>query len=323
MKNRSSVMRALLQFSWRMLALLFLAACAMGMTQADQDADDKRVKVGEPSASSLQVIMEPLGSDYVVGEPIRFRVRGNERFFLYVYTIDDETGEAILLLPNKKEQNNQYESGRTYTLPHASIEFYSDSPGEERIIMVASRKYIALDTARFRDVGDFSTTSTKDLEQAFADKGIGVRDENTARRQDVVVTDIGLRIHMESQHEAAETPQAVTFVSTDKTRYREGEKVRIIFGADRRGWVHLYTIEPSGGYTLLTRRKVDGKILYELSARAQSPFGAHALVAAYSETEGFDEGHLISAASRADFGKGLSLDDDQTAMAIRRFRVER
>lgn len=323
MKNIPSGVLAVLRVWWRVLVLLTAAICVMGVVRADQSADDKRVRVGEPSTGSLQVIMEPLRSDYAVGEAIRFHVRGNKRFFLYVYTIDDETGEAILLLPNKKQQGNKYEPGRTFTIPHASVEFYSDSPGRERIIMVASRKYIALNTARFRDVGDFSTTSTKDLEQAFADKGVRIRDENTARRQDVVVTDIELHIHQGSRHQAAKTPQAVTFVSTDKTRYREGERVRIVFGADRPGWVHLYTFEPGGGYALLTHKKVDGKTLNELTARAQSPLGAHILVAAYSEAEDFNEGRLSSAVSRGDFDKGLSLDDDQSAIAMRRFRVDR
>jgi hypothetical protein len=323
MKNRSSYICASLQFLRRISAFFTVVAFVTGVALADRDAGDKRGRGDEPSARSLQVIMEPLRSEYGLGEPIRFRVRGNQVFFLYVYTVDNETGEAILLLPNKKRQDNKYTPGRTFTVPQSSIEFYSDSAGKERIIMVASSKYIALNTARFRDVGDFSTTSTKDLEQAFADKGIRVRDEDTARRQDVVVTDIELRILEGSVGDAENTPQAVTLVSTDKSRYREGERVRIVFGADRPGWVHLYTIEPSGGYALLTRSKVDGKTLNTLSARAQSPLGSHTLVAFYSEGERFDEGRLSGVASQGRGSKRVSLDDDQTAMAIRRFRVER
>lgn len=312
MTNTPSVARSSQVFTWLLLALLTGALWVKGVAWA-----------GTASESGLRVIMEPLRSSYAVGEAIRFRVHGNQRFFLYVYTVDDETGEAILLLPNKKEQDNKYEPGQTFTIPHPSIEFYSDSPGEEHVIMVASRKHIDLNSARFRDMGDFSATTTKDLEKAFAAKGIYLQEEDGSRRQDVVVTDLKLPIHKDSEPEAANAPRAVTFVSTDKTRYREGERVKIVFGADRPGWVHLYIVEPGGTYTLLTRLAVDGKTLNELTARAKSPTGPHVLLAAYSEAKHLDEALLNDIAAQTDLTKGLSPIGEQGVVAVRRFEVER
>ncbi len=321
---------------WRtggVLGAAVLALGIIGLLPAAVAAESKAIQVRDQrKTGDLRIAFDPLKSSYRVNEPIRFRVRGNQQFYLYLYTINDATGEAVLLLPNKRQQGNKYPSRRSLVVPNKSVEFYSDSPGRERIIMVASTRYIDIDTARFKPVGDFAKTSTKGLEDAFASKGIRIRDNRTKPQSDVLVHELDVRITGSRYNLVDDRPAggdrqgdagAVTFVSTAKNRYREGEKVRVVFGANKSGWVHLYTIEPGGGYSLLKRQKVDGKEVNQVTARAEAPYGPHTLVAAFSKGKDFDAAILDEYDSdRRD--KALTLIAPRpVAIAVQRIWVRR
>jgi hypothetical protein len=51
--------------------------------------------------AGLEVTMQAEKPRYRVNESIRFRVKGNQRFFLYLFNIDLDDGKGITILPNR------------------------------------------------------------------------------------------------------------------------------------------------------------------------------------------------------------------------------
>lgn len=332
-------------------ALLVSALSFAGFqpVMAEEPAGDKAVEVRD-SASGLQVSIEPTKSSFRVGEPLQFRVQGNRRFHLYVYTIDPQTKRAVLVLPNARQRTAVYEPGKSQNVPGRTIEFVSDRPGTEKFVVLASAQPIDLKVEEFTKDGDFWTVDNDEWESQLEAKGIRIRDPDPApgsgggtaggggggggkvRNEGVVMRQLSVRIVGEQRSSSDggsvgdESPTAV-FVSTARERYNTGDRVAIVYGADHEGWVRLYTIEPDGTRALLTTQRVDGRTLRRASARAESPAGRHALVAIYSPTEDFDDARLPGTGKDlvADTsGKALTLEGDDTPLTynVRRFWIE-
>lgn len=332
------------------LLISTLSAAVFQPVMAEESTDDKAVEVRD-SASGLQVSIEPSKSSFRVGEPLQFRVQGNRKFHLYVYTIDPKSKRAVLVLPNARQRTAVYEPGKTLSVPGKTIEFVSDRQGTEKFVFLASAQPIDLKVEEFTKEGDFWTVDNDEWESQLEAKGIRIRDPDPApgsgggtagggsggggkvRNQGVVMRQISVRIAGEqrsSSDDGATTGDESTtavFVSTARERYNAGEKVAIVYGADHEGWVRLYTIEPDGTRALLTTQRVDGRTLRRASARAESPAGRHALVAIYSPTEDFDDARLPGTGKDlvADTsGKALTLEGDDTPLTynVRRFWIE-
>ncbi|MEE9398026.1 MAG: DUF4384 domain-containing protein [Methylococcales bacterium] len=314
--------------------LFFLSLMLTSLSLRAQERHDGKTIVVAPvqSGSDLNVIFEPFKTNYRVQEPIRLRVKGNKTFFLYVYSIDDQSGEAVLLLPNRQQSGNKYPPGRFFTVPGNAVEFYADRSGYERIVMIASTRYIDVERARYKNLGDFSATKSLDLENTFQSKGIYIRRTNRQRnRKEVVVKEANLTISGESRRIGDRLPppaprqeggyNAITFVSTARDRYYEGENFPVIFGSDQPGWVNVFVVEPDGRYSLLTREQVDGNRIYKVTAQSNPPYGTHQLVAIYSNNGVVDDTLLRSVSGRQE--KGLSLvSEARRPYAIRYFHIE-
>lgn len=235
------------------------------------------------------------------------------------------------MLPSKAQRNNKYSGRGAHTVPNRGVIIDADEAGREKITVVASTKYIDMNSAKFKAAGKFSVARTKDLEGLFADKGIRIR-TNTDRvesQHGMVVRNIDLRIRGErfvtedDNNQSAGAKAPIAFLATSKSRYRTGERLRVVFGASQKGWMHLYTIEPSGSTSLLTSRKVDGKGVESVLARAESPLGRHTLVAAYTKGKEFDDAILDDVAEDR-FSKALSLVSEEAAtLAVKHFRITR
>lgn len=113
----------------------------------------------------VQFITE--ATSYVTDEPIRFQIKANKRFYLYLFNVSPITGEAVTLLPNRLQNNTQIQydpDQHWHTVPNPTLEFYSDRPGLERIIMVASTRYLDVDKLKHightKSAGDFYQMET-------------------------------------------------------------------------------------------------------------------------------------------------------------------
>ena len=107
------------------------------------------------SGGDLKVEVKADKAMLQVGEPIRFSVIGNRGFYLYVFGIDEQRRQGYLLLPNRLERGNYYGPGTAHPVPGRAVEFFSDKPGVEKIIFVASTKKIDLNTGRYSKSGGF------------------------------------------------------------------------------------------------------------------------------------------------------------------------
>jgi hypothetical protein len=307
----------------RGIAVLGFTLClflGLGVANAQEESEDKQIRVvsGE-GKKGLEVEIEALRSSYAVDEPIRFRVRGNQTFFLYLFNIDDDDDEGVLILPNRLDSGNKYPGGRSYTAPNPGVEFVADRPGTERVLMVASTRYLDLKTADYDRRGDFWVSSAKGLEAQL--KGIRVRPREPEVDEDVIVKEISVRVRGEGyvDYPREADTDAQVFVSADRTVYRVGDRVRVLYGANTPGWVHLYTRDPRGREQLLKARRVSGDQIHTLEAVAEKPKGSHALVIRYSEEKDLEIGKEAGGSGE----KGLRLvDDGEGTTAIYRFEIK-
>ena len=105
-------------YVWRcafalMLTAAFLAACVHADVELGiEEVEDKAIRAEIPDSEPLRVSLEPVKASFKVDEPIRFNVRGNKTFFLYLYSIDNETDEVTLLLPTPERPEAQQIPGQ-------------------------------------------------------------------------------------------------------------------------------------------------------------------------------------------------------------------
>lgn len=312
--------------------LLFALSLALGAgaafslpVQADQE--DKAVRVRDAaSVGSIKFQVQTDKTAYRVDEPIRLKVRGERDFYLYVYAVDEASGNAWLILPNRKQTHNRISANQWQKVPGANLEFVSDKPGVEKLIIVASTKKVDIDPMKLSTKGgDFVETKVADLEDSFEAKGIRIRDSQSAQPEGVVVKRLEVKILGKGERVIGDAAAALTtvFVNTPKARYQEGERMHIVYGADAPGWVHLFVVEPDGTRSLLTRQQVKGNEQLKVGARAEAPYGQHKLVAVHSKTEEFDESALDRLGERRDakdildfLDKSIRLDAENSAEAV-------
>ncbi len=239
-------------------------------------------RISRISDDPLLVDIEPVQKQFKVNEKIRLHTFGNQSYYLYLFNVDPKTQEALMILPNHLQQDNYYAQNR-YIVPNRNVEFYSDRPGIENMIMVASKTPLPVNLDHYKSIGDFVTGPSATFEKA-----LGVRFHNQPTPTDypdIIVKTFTLEIS-----EAAPLPPAppaavqepITFISTAFRDYNEGERFTVVFGANQAGYLHLYSIDPSGAYDLLKVVPTDGKTIHNLTLQAAPPFGVHTLMALYS-----------------------------------------
>ena len=326
--------------TWPHVFALVLAAVVSSMpVQADvelgiEEIGEKAIRAETPDAEPLRVKLEPVKASFKVDEPIRFNIRGNKPFFLYIYSVDKETDAVTLLLPTKKGQrHNKYPANRTLAVPNkGEIELLADEPGRERLLMVASTKYLPVKSKWYRKGADYYVGKTADFEKEFADKGIRVRGPDKTRDDKVLVKTVMVRIDG-AQPGRGDSPSAATnhvWLTTrgNQQDYAIGDPIEAVFGSGQDGWIHLYVMEPNGRYNRLKSYAVKENRTYTAKAMASDPAGKHALVAVYSEDDGpaqapSDSGVKALSLLDADASsKGVELVEDKPKpMAVYRFRI--
>jgi hypothetical protein len=226
----------------------------------------------------MQVEINPTKDSYQPGEPIRFQVKGNRAFHLYLFSLD-EKGKAELILPNAKDADNRFDANRAHLIPQRKVEFYSDKAGTERLLLLATAEPQALATDK--DPGVLAKLLQS--QQITLD----AKGANAATPELVVMT---LEVKIEGgvwAQEIVSKPRVL--LSTASQHYQPGSQLNILYGADRDGWVHLYSIEPGGSYAPLHRAQVKANQAQSFAVRAEAPYGQHLLAALYSPDESLDE----------------------------------
>jgi hypothetical protein len=265
-------------------------------------------------SGALDVQFMPLKDSYKVHEPIRFNVRGNMPFYLYLYTTDSDSQETKVILPRRLGADNGFPAERTLIVPAREADFTADAPGTKLVTMVASTKHLDIRTGVAEAPADAGSGLVKSFQAALDAKVVRIESGRTRIGDDQLVAQkVSIRIRDAENSDRnnaiddnKDDQNVIVFLSTAKNRYRDGEHLRVLFGADREGWVHFYVVEPENAYYPVVTRRVDGREIETATVRAESPFGRHLLVAAYSEGKDFDEDR-IDAIARDRRSKGLSL----------------
>jgi hypothetical protein len=129
----------------------------------------------------------------------------------------------------------------------------------------------------------FATMSESDLASAFLAKGIVIRPRPGQGNRSAVVVDVSVPIRGEA---AAVAPDAAfPFVSLDRRNYRDGDKVRGVYGASEAGFIHLYFVDADGSTKLVTREKVKAGKTYAFSGTATAPYGVQRFIVYYSDSD--------------------------------------
>jgi hypothetical protein len=292
--------------------ILMMAAASIGIHPATVSAT-----AGNAYPNELQITFEPVQQVYKPGEPIRFRVQGDRPYHLYLFSVDQDRNEGYIILPNAKQTYNRYEAGRVYDVPEKHVEFFSDRPGTEKIIMLASTRELKVPMDHFNAAGDFYTGSAGSVDQAV--KALRVRSreseaEPVVRELPLIITGpdpiSGDRRSDDRQPAPAPRDEVAAFVSSARTEYRPGEIVTITFGANRKGYVHLFTVAPDGHKTFLKKQEVDGTRFYQVRGEAMLPAGEHQLVAIYDKDANLEK-EAVDALGLGERRKDIRLIEDR------------
>ncbi len=295
------------------------------------------IEIRSGGSGDFKVQFEPVKDVFQVGERIQFRVEGNKTFYLYLFSIDPQRNQGVVILPNVLQQYHKYKAGREYVVPEKNVEFYSEKPGAERIVMVASTEKLDVDMGRYNKSGNLFTSSARTVEEdvkalRFRRRGEGEdTDQKVTHEIELVIVGQGQQPPYPGTEpnppSSGRTPapgpdQGAAFISTDRTVYQLGEKIKILYGADRPGYVHLFLVEPDGRRTLLSKQPVSGDQVYSQLARAAQPQGKHGIVAVYSQNETMDKGAFPLPSGTGETGKGIDLIGDQNGnFAIYYFNI--
>lgn len=249
----------------------------------------------------LSLKIEPVKHVFQVDEPVRFRVRDRRSFYLYLFSIDQTTGEAVMILPNRLQRDNRYAGGRSHVLPDRQVEFYVASPGSERVIAIATLAPIELDPAVYPSREAFPVLTREDLAAAFSPYEIDPLSDSWPDGSSFLsIVDVRFqvvdqprrRVRADSPEGDAEAgfPVPTLALAADRSRYLEGEQMRIVVGADRAGQVRLYNQEPSGALELISVRELQPLRMERVEATALGPVGRQRLIALFTtELSGADD----------------------------------
>jgi len=288
------------------------------------------ILVAGPAAAGpeapLEVEVAPLQPAARVGEPIRFEARANRPCYLYLYATDPATGATTLLVPNRRQPDNRLSGGVPLSVPGPEVAYVAATPGTRQVTAVSSTRPLEVTTQAGPD-GDFPLLSVKDLDATFGTTGIGAgsgylrigSDELKVSRFEVRVA-AATQAAPPSPRDAAAGAQGIAFVAAAGNRLRVGETLRIVFGADRQGWVHLLVIDPNGTRTPLTKRETDGRSVLSVETQAAAPAGDHLLVAVYTPGPDLDE-RVLEALREGPQDKGLRLVPDSLPGALATQRI--
>lgn len=300
------------------------------------------VQVPVQTMGQLDLSVTPNRTAYKVGDTFSINVRGNQDYYLWVFAMNEDAGRGRMLVPGVVQSGNRYNANSSYKVPSGgSYELFMDKPGLERIVVVASTKWIAVDVNKLQRNQYFYSTSYKGMETQL--KGLRLlpgQGQTVRTAPSVVVKEMTLMVSSEGP---VSTPisnpvipipgfqssgdNSVIFVSQNKDTYRLGEVVTVAYGATKPGWISLFVQYPNGRSEFLKKEHVDGKSIYTLQAEAVRPVGSQNVMAVFSADAKaqFPIGNIGRYTDYFFSGKGLRLlppPEKRPVYNISRFNIQ-
>lgn len=165
------------------------------------ERDDGRTN-GAPQAGNFQLQISNPKPQYRLKDRIEFYVSGNQNFFLWAYTVD-QNGQATVLVPGPAQAGNKYPAGRRHRVPNPGVSFYADETGPHQITVVATTRWFDIDRWLQRNAqksGELLSIPVAELENAFGEMGVRIgRDRpgsggTGSDHQEVVVRYLGFEV---------------------------------------------------------------------------------------------------------------------------------
>lgn len=267
-------------------ALMLLASTISAWAieiESNQDPDFSTQQV-TAEQGGLKVTFQPVKTEYQVGEKIQFKFIPNKPVYLYLFNIDKESDKGSILLPNPSQTDNKYSKPQRFHLvPYTKFTLIADKVGVEHFKIVASTKKQEFDSQNLKDAGNVWSGSAGNVAKALR-----IRPKDQTVSLDIKVLVVAQSNSSNSSptatpnaHPNTDENIAGTFIATSRQHYKVDEKINIVYGADRKGVVKLYLIEPGGKRQILHEQDVDGNSIYALTAQATEPIGSHQLIAEY------------------------------------------
>lgn len=285
----------------------------IAQVHAQESQDDKGIRISSGEEPALELTLSAGSPQYTVGEPMQFKVAANRAFYLYLFSEDLDSGELALLFPNQVQNDNYIPAGEVASLPADPLTFVRDTAGRERITAVGLLEPVTLEAPEIVYKGDFLNGEGGWLQAAFEDKGIRIREPDVQPDRSVQTIEVAVVADQDplvfEDSDNADDPDVVVFVSAQCEFCKVGDPMRIVFGADRPGFVSLVVFDPEGFAATLVTQEVDGETIQSVTAVAEAPLGEHMLVAMYFEDADTAEGLAGKSGQFASsLSKGLSLE---------------
>ena len=267
--------------------------------QPQSSLQQQAIIVADRNTASVQTISVQANTDkpsYAVGEAINLKVRSNQNAYVYLFNIDP-SGQAVMLLPNAKDNNHYITGNATVNFPRADDrlpEFFADRAGTEVILVVASKQPINLQQVFNQTQQHYSLGSTQQLMAllAAASAGGAPNAQLSSMQLNVPIYARGATPIVPTPilgNPVAPTPiissgmnsamvsaaYGTTVLSTDKTNYRSRETMEVTYGSSGSGMLHLAVVHADGKLEVLKREKVSGKLL---TTKLRAPANARQLV---------------------------------------------
>jgi hypothetical protein len=284
-----------------LLSLVLCTGAAAGDTNNNKGNNENLgIRVNKPIHNNritkvapqqqLTLTVEPNKQHYTVGDTFSMNIQANQDFYLWVFSMNENAGRGRMLIPGLVQSRNKYRANLQYKVPvSGSYELFMDKPGLEKVIVVASTKWINVDVSTMQKNKYFYSSSYENLQGQL--EGLRLRPSqggNVRTGHTIVVTELSLPVS------GAAAPisvapgfqtsgdDTVVFVSQNKDTYRLGEIATVAYGSNKSGWLSLYVQYPNGRTDFLKKEHVDGKKIYTLQADVVRPAGNQKLMAVFS-----------------------------------------
>ena len=269
------------------------------------------IDIRHKGQKSLNVSFEPIKSVYKVGEPIYFRVTANKSFFLYILNIKENSNRAYVLLPNELQQMNRYIANRQYIVPNKNIEYYSENSGIEKVLMVASIKELPLQINKLKKSGIFPYGKFNNLKKRLRVFNKDPLDsESQVKFKEISLIIKGSSISNENNiFNNNSQDHTGVFISSDRIEYNVNDLIKISFGADKAGFLSLYSFNPLGEITLIKKQPVSGRNFYQIFAEASYPIGQYKVCSIFTTYGQIDQYHIKLYLNKDNTGIKLSEKD--------------
>jgi hypothetical protein len=287
-----------------------LAVLAAGPSLAASGMEGQEPKglvletIGAPPAqpqSRLNVSVRVSKGQYQVGDKIFFYVNSNKDFFLWMFLLDDRTGQARVIIPGPLQKGNKYDGNRPFQVPTGSADLIAAAPGQYKVVIVASDKWLEnMDLKNFAAQEGYYTTTNANVDVLLKGLVLSGNEGAPAKEGKKQIVVARFNVEVAGNPQTAQPPQpvflgggaapdtpanSVVFVSQNSQVYNVGDRVSITYGANAPGFVQLFLQYPDGRSEFLTKQQVDGKTNYTINATAVPPGGPQTLMAVFNPSE--------------------------------------